>query len=151
MPRSSKLIRFCHITNRSIIPWNRYIYITSCLFFVLKSKQLRISLHSFLTRIVYPFHKISSDSNGAVLSWHKSSLRPCELWALIQQTDQRSIYSYQCFINLHTLNVLVSGDFWHSMLIKRSSKCFHNLTFTSHAPFWNKWQNVPSSHKSWGR
>jgi len=51
----------CDITTRNKIPWNHYNYITTCLFFVLKSKQLRICFHSY-DEVVYPFHKICGES-----------------------------------------------------------------------------------------
>ena len=41
---------------RSKLPRNRYNYTTSCLFFMLKSKQLLISFHS-IDGVVYLFQK----------------------------------------------------------------------------------------------
>ena len=65
--RSSKLIRLlCHKWEQ--IPWNNYKYITACLFSLLKSKQLRIIIHSF-DGVVHPVYKIYSDSNGTVPFW----------------------------------------------------------------------------------
>jgi len=65
----------CDVTNRSKIHRNRYNYIKSCPFFVLKSKQLCISVHSF-GGVVYPVHKIYSEFNRTVsFCWCKNFMR----------------------------------------------------------------------------
>jgi len=48
---------FCHVIHRSKQPRNRYNYIMKSLFFILKSKQLCVSIHS-IYGFAYPFHKI---------------------------------------------------------------------------------------------
>jgi len=62
------------VTKRRKFPRNRYNYITftSGLFFVLKSKQLRISVHSF-DGVVYSFCKVYSESKISISFWWRKN------------------------------------------------------------------------------
>ena len=98
----------CDVINRSKIPWNRYNHITSCLFFVLKSKQLCKNVHSF-DGAVYPFHKIYSESNATRAFWWRRI--HCTAEALLGWSDFWLIYSYQPTTNELSMKICKSQGF----------------------------------------
>jgi len=139
----------CHATTRRHIPRDRYNYIRSCLFLVLKSKQLRISVY-LLAGVVCPFNKICTEPNEDVLSWwSKNPPRPREPRAFygglidgpyIYINGSNSVWLSACiYINEPVqvlrlaLRVYPSWQ-WHflepGVLVQI---CWHNPLFSSHS------------------